>query len=241
MTRIGIITGLAMEADIVRLAASTLVASPLAGGEQPLIEHGFGRENAATVAGKFVGQGITALLSFGFAGALDTSLSTGQVVVAGVVRNEDGEVLESDPDWRAAALEKLTPLGAGQADLLSVGTVVADASAKARLRTMSGAGAVDMESFGVARVAHEVGVPFIAIRVILDTASQAIPPSALAGMDENGAITPGRALRHLLSRPGEIGAVIGLAMASRKAQKVLSRVAGLGLPTFGFSPPGGLG
>ena len=64
---------------------------------------------------------------------------------------------------------------------------ITGAAAKAATRRETGAVAVDMESSAVAEVAAASHVPFMAIRVIVDTALDAIPASVTAA-GESGQI-----------------------------------------------------
>jgi nucleoside phosphorylase len=58
---------------------------------------------------------------------------------------------------------------------------------KRALRAETGALAVDMESHVAARVAARRGLPFAVVRVISDSADEALPPAAQIGMKPDGA------------------------------------------------------
>lgn len=227
--KLGLVTGLVLEADTVRAASAGLDEI-----FAPLVAQGFGPEAAADGARELVAQGATALLSFGFAGGLDPGLKTGDLLVASSISNEGGNSIAADEDWQAGALRRFRELDAQAGAILSMAGVVADAAYKGELLVRYGAAAVDMESHAVAGVAAESGMPFLALRVILDDARSELPPSALASVDETGAVSPLKAAAALAKRPQDIPAMARLAADNAKASKTLSRVARLGMPLFGL-------
>ena len=92
-----------------------------------------------------------------------------------------------------------------------------------------------MESHVVAAVAAAAGVPFIAVRAIADPAARALPRAALAAAGPDGTLQLGALVAALLARPGEIGDMVGLARASRKAMRALRGVAALGGPLLALA------
>ena len=182
-----------------------------------------------------VSEGCAGLLSFGMAGGLDPGLDPGAVVVPDAVIAPGGGRFEADKAWRErlrAALRQTMEVSA--APLVGSDTLVPAPEAKRSLNRDTDAVAVDMESHAVALAAHDGGVPFLALRVIADPAARAVPEWILRGVDAGGAPRPGRLLAGLLFRPWDVGVIIGLAGDSKKALRVLSRVALLAGPRFGF-------
>jgi hypothetical protein len=84
-----------------------------------------------------------------------------------------------------------------------------------------------MESSAVAQVAEAHGVPFIAVRVIVDTARDGIPQT-VAGASRAGKLRTGRLILGLLRSPLEIAALLRLARRYRLALRSLRAVASLG-------------
>ena len=83
MTKLGIVTGMAFEADILHAAADRLAEA-----QRPIIVcHGFGRSASRRAALEAVSLGAEALLSFGIAGGLDLALKAGNVIAATAVRD----------------------------------------------------------------------------------------------------------------------------------------------------------
>jgi adenosylhomocysteine nucleosidase len=104
---------------------------------------------------------------------------------------------------------------------------IAGVAAKAAARRETGAVAVDMESSAVAEVAAASHVPFMAIRVIVDTALDAIPASVTAA-GESGQIQIGRLLLGLARSPGDVVPLVRLARRYRAAMGSLRAVGKLG-------------
>jgi adenosylhomocysteine nucleosidase len=133
-----------------------------------------------------------------------------------------------DPIWHERLFRRL----AGHIDLhtgllAESKVVLATPAEKRALFDSTGAIAVDMESAAVAAVAHQVGVPFVAIRVIADRADLTVPQSLLRSVDEFGRLRPLTFLRELFVRPNDLFSLIRLARYFRTAQASLAAIAGL--------------
>lgn len=101
------------------------------------------------------------VISVGFAGALDQSLSVGDVFTPRtVIDSRDGS---------------RTDTHSGQGALISFPSV-AHREQKARLADAYGAAAVDMEGASVAQGAEKHGLPYRAVKAISDDADFALPP-----------------------------------------------------------------
>lgn len=201
---------------------------------RPRIVTAYGPARADIAARDLVAAGVNGLVSMGFAGALAPGLSAGQVLIGGAVLDPTGARLESDADWCARALYQLRALAPEAATIVSGVGVLADPAAKTRLYQATGARAVDMESGALAAAAAEAGLPFLAIRVVLDSAARTIPDSALAAISEDGTISTFDVMRALLKAPGDLPALMALALDEKRALRSLRRVARRGLPLFGF-------
>jgi adenosylhomocysteine nucleosidase len=213
--RLGIVVGLPQEAAILQRVLGA--ATP------PLACAGATPEGAARAAAEIVASGAGELLSFGFAGGLDPALRPGDIVVGAGVVAADGTMAATDDalaQHLCAALDSSDC--AWSAGLVAdVDRVLATAAAKQELAARSGATIVDMESRAVART----GLPFAILRVVVDPAERAIPPSVLAALTPSGRLNPLALIGGLLRRPGEIGALRALARDSTAARASLHRAA----------------
>jgi adenosylhomocysteine nucleosidase len=108
--------------------------------------------------------------------------------------------------------------------LLTRSAPIDSVSDKALAFRETGAVAVDMESLSVAQVAAAFGLPFIAVRVIVDTAADVLPQAVLAA-NRAGSLEMGRLLGGLVRAPSELAALIRLAQRYRTATRSLTAVA----------------
>jgi adenosylhomocysteine nucleosidase len=188
---------------------------------------GAGPEAAARCAALLAGEGVTALLSWGCAAALDPGLKPGDLILPASIIGADGQTLATDPAWRLRLASLLEPhLPVCQGKLLESRRIVSSAQEKRALFAATGAVALDMESAAAARAALELGLPFLAVRSIVDPAGVDIPPSIAAAFDENGVLHVPRMLgRALLRRPADFIGVIQLGRHFGAAMKTLKAVA----------------
>jgi hopanoid-associated phosphorylase len=218
-------TGLLREARIVGGGETTAIAG---GGDQPSLE---ARLDAVAPRAK-------AIASIGIAGGLAPRLRVGAWVVADRVLADDA-VVTTDEAWSAFIAERLGDATRGL--LLGRNAMVMTASEKALLHRTTAALAVDMESHVAARVAKRHRLPFVAARVICDPASHSLPPAACVGMKPDGAMDIVAVLRSLLSRPGQLPALIGVALDAERAFAALLRGHRRLGPRLGFPDLGELG
>lgn len=200
---------------------------PLA--EALLMVSGMGWEPAHRAARALMAKGATALASVGTAGALDPALGCGVIVLPEEVVSLEGPPVPADPLWRyelAGALPRDRVYGGR---LLGTRLPLGSRLDKAVARRETNAVAVDMESAAIARVAAESGVPFLAVRVIVDTAGEDLPRAVLAASLGASPSTP-KLLAGLARAPRDIGALIRLTKRFRAACTVLASIGEPGLP-----------
>lgn len=190
---------------------------------------GLGPARAYAAARGLIGEGAGAILSVGLAAGLDPGLAGGALVLGNEVVAPDGGRYGCEPRLRAGLLERLHAAGLEVAvgAVAGVDRPLLRPEEKARLFAAAGAKAADMESHGVARAAAEVGVPFLVLRAVADPADLALPRLADEALRPDGSLRPVRALMGLGSRPWELGRLLALACASRRAFAALRGVAPL--------------
>lgn len=184
---------------------------------------GIGCAGAETTARALIDAGAGALVSFGMAGGLDPRLSAGAICVPSEVISADGARFITAQAWAERVSASAGGSTAG-GTLLTSAHAIATIEDKARAYLETGAGLVDMESLGVARIAAMHGVPFIAVRVIVDTAADVLP-AAVAAATRDGRVRIGRFIRALSRSPAELGAILRLAQRYRAATRSLTAVA----------------
>ncbi|QOL48187.1 phosphorylase family protein [Massilia litorea] len=178
--------------------------------------------------------GWAGILSFGCAGALDPALRAGDCVMASSVTSAAG-TFAVDPAWTRSLQERLPRAHCGA--LAGLDAPLISRAAKAQLWQASGALAVDMESHAAALAARRLGLPFAAMRIVLDPASRSLPPCALTAMRKDGTTDPAALLRALALAPGQLAPLLLLAADAWRARRTLRAVRA----RFGtaLAPPGG--
>ena len=193
---------------------------------------GMGQARAYRAARSLAGQGVSALVSFGTAGALAPGLGAGDVVLGTAVLFGQ-EIIEADPDWPSRLAGKLDGrVRVGQGKILHAEAVLATPLDKSRLFLSTAALAVDMETAGVARAAAEHGLPWLAIRAIVDAQGVSIPALALGALSASGRPRLGKLLAGIAHAPAGIPRLLRLGWdfhTARSALKTVVRLAGYGL------------
>lgn len=226
MNELGIVAALAIELRpfgpaISRPAAVTSqTVGPL------IIASGMGRAAAAAGARRLVNAGAGALMSWGLAGGLDPALAAGTIVLPREVVSPDGTVFATASAWRERLLHAIA---ASQAvcggRLLTSRELIGSPADKARVWRRMNAVAVDMESLAIAEIAAENRLPFLAVRVIVDTAADALTAVLIAAAGEAGGRGIGRLFGALVRAPGELPDFIRLFSRYRAASRALALVA----------------
>ena len=138
-------------------------------GKPVMVAHtGVGMKSAQRIATEVLaGEKFSAAISSGFAGALDPSLSIGDLVIA---KNY------SDPSLLELARGELAPAQGMKVGALHTGAeVIETAQEKKSLFEKTHAIAVDMETSAIHSVCLAAGIPFLSLRAVSDTAEQDVP------------------------------------------------------------------
>jgi len=203
-----------------------------AAAQHVVVQAGVGRIRAAAGARLLIRRfSLQGLVSFGFAGGLTPELARGTLIIGTEVVCEDGSgkraVASRDlvKQFCAAADAERLPMQQGR--LVSSRDIVADPASKTDLRNKSGACAVDMETVGIAEAADETGLPWVAVRAIVDRAMDTLPPVCLTMLREDGQVATGRLLRMICRSPlvlRHIGRLAGdTALARRHLSQAFER------------------
>ena len=165
-----------------------------------------------------LGDGASGVLSFGLCGGLDPALAPGDLVVGTGVGT-----FAVDEDWLTRLTRALPGVAVG--GIAGSDAIVGSVSAKAALRSATGAIAADMESHRAAELASEAGVPFAILRAVSDGASESLPLCAQMGFRSDGSVDVGAVIRGLIARPSEFPALMRTARNAGKAMTALAEAA----------------
>ncbi len=189
-----------------------------------LVQAGMGIQNAESAFGYvFDSDGADLVLSAGFGGALYDGAAVGDLIWASrVLLLSEGlpAVLEL-PDSN-----KITTKLSGRTDILdgSILTLtkqVKKSAIKKILPPEFSHPVCDMETYPLAKLSLERGLPFLAVRSIIDTLDEEIPPEFFGVTDGPGRYRFSRALGILLSNPSLIPQSIKIGRNSETASKNL--------------------
>jgi adenosylhomocysteine nucleosidase len=229
---IGVVSALKSEASCVMNLRFPILKIANVARNTRLCLSSMGNDAAHIAADRLLDFGCEALVSFGVAAALDKKLIPGDLVLAESIIDGEESFPVSEP-WRNR-LEQLLP-----PQLTVVGGSIAKSSApltsaqeKLALGEVTGACAADMESAAIARVAAEEGVPFIAIRVIVDPIEFSPPDALLSAVYPDGAVDILRLISLLMDGSVRFKTLwhLGLGMyAARTTLRKVVQVAGMKL------------
>jgi adenosylhomocysteine nucleosidase len=225
LSRAGVVVALAAEARAWSPAPARGLPFTTLDDGTLLAVSGVGYRAAASTAALLLDAGVDGLISLGLAGGLDPALRAGCLLLPDAVSSADGPDVIADALWRARVIRTLPPSQtAANGRLWTSLTPVLTVEAKRRLYADSGALAVDMEGMAVGRIASGARMPFLAVKVLVDTALDALPRAAMA-VDHTGRVRAGQLAGTLLRHPGEIIALMRLARRYYPAQRTLRRTA----------------
>ena len=168
----------------------------------------------------------SAALMLGVAGAVEPGLETGRLLLAdSYVLDAVGELPESiapSAEMLAAAVAAAADVGmaAHRGASLTVDHLVCDGAERGRLRECYGAASVNMEDYAVAAAARRAGVPFLSVRVVLDTAEQRLP-GYLPGLSKGR----GAVVTQVMAQPWRIPTLLRLRSQMELCQAALARFA----------------
>jgi nucleoside phosphorylase len=151
------------------------------------------------------------------------------LIVADAVICADGSKIQTDRSWVEGLTGKLEahniPFVIG--GILGLDEIAFLPETKRSLFSGTGALCVDMESHAVIHAASLEAIPFIALRVVADTAGDGIPSAASHALALDGSVQVGSLALALAKKPGDIAGLLKLRKLSASGFETLRRVAPL--------------
>ena len=179
------------------------------GREFAVVGHGIGHRRATEIARHTFDlmPGAELVVGTGVVGALSSGLKPGDLVLADRILTIDGDgqiaervIAVGDSHMRAVG-RSLASAGIAYSTgaILTSHRVLATGAEKRRAKESTGAIAVDMETAALASEAAARGLPFVAIRAVLDEVDDEVVGAAMA--DQDGNVKPLAATSYLLRNP----------------------------------------
>ncbi len=195
--------------------------------EVRLFKMGVGPARAERAARKYV-DGADLVLTAGCCGGLAPGASAGMILVPErlLLARDAGEPLrcpDTDIEWAARARHQAERLGLHCSDrpLITVHEALGTPESKRRCHEQTGAVGVDMETAAVAQVAGELGVPHLAMRVVLDSVDDLLPEQHVS--DGEGRIRARKLARAML-KPRSFLSLAHMAVRLKSISETLARV-----------------
>jgi len=163
---------------------------------------------------------VRALVGAGIAGGLSAGLREGEVIAAREVRAADGTSWTADPALFARAKAGADRVGVFVSGVRPCFTAAEKAAVLARHPDAENA-AADLESSGWARAASAAGVPFVAMRAVLDSAEEDLPEAIAVGWTEKG-VDRLRIVARAIARPADVPALLRLRTRTRRAMEAIA-------------------
>jgi adenosylhomocysteine nucleosidase len=197
-----------------------------------LVVTGMGRQRAEEgVDAALARFPVTAVISIGFSGALARELRVGDLVLASELMGLTGSggdeieptIYQADQELLRTAEQTLqtTPLRVVSGPTVTAPDIIATPAAKQDMGRQTGAVAVDIESYWIARAISDRGLPFLALRAISDTQEESLLPFH-GILDEEGNPRARRLAAHLIRKPGSLVALARLARNASRARRALT-------------------
>jgi nucleoside phosphorylase len=162
-------------------------------------------------------------ISSGLAGALQESLSPGDIIAPQELISENShadersEKLRVDPELRRLALDR----GANSADcLLTTNQVLVKQSQKRSCS--SRAQSVDMESFEIVKEACAWGARSVVIRAISDSAWEDLPINFNLTLSKNHQVSAAKVILQLAKNPIALPSLVSFGRQSRESARLLA-------------------
>jgi adenosylhomocysteine nucleosidase len=227
LTTVGIVAALPAELRCLVRAGAPVGATRTVNARVLAQAGGIGAAAARRAAASLIADGVGALVSWGFAAGLDPALAAGTLIISQQLEPAL-PATPAAPDsslWAerlAARLRDRVPLLRGT--IACPNHVVRTAEEKRALGA-SGAVAADMESAAVAAAAADAGIPWLALRVLVDTVDIIVPESVAVAIDAQGRFGMTRFLRAMIHHPMDLARLPALSSAYRRAMRTLETVA----------------
>jgi adenosylhomocysteine nucleosidase len=181
----------------------------IAGREFAVVGHGIGHRRATETARRAFDSipGAKLVIGTGVVGALSSGLKPGDLVLSDRIMTIDGDgrltdqvIVVNDTHLRAVG-RSLTSAGVAHSTgaILTSHRVLGSGAEKRRAKESTGAIAVDMETAAIALEAAARGVPFVAVRAVLDQVDDEVVGAEMA--DEEGNVRPLAATSYILRNP----------------------------------------
>jgi adenosylhomocysteine nucleosidase len=151
---------------------------------------------------------VTAVISFGFCGALLETLNVGDIVASNVFKAESS-LSQSGSIAPATEIGTDSPSNCMTGSCVTVGVPVTAIETRITLRKDYRCDIVDMETYWIARIVIDANLPFVSLRAVSDTGREVLPPIGKF-MNTDGEYQWNKAVWHFVSHPQDVPSLLHL-------------------------------
>jgi len=201
------------------------------GASALIIASGMGKERSEAATEWLVRQhNPTLIISVGFGGGTKSAIDTSTIVISTSVSLLKGsplewslpadlESIEADARWASVArmAVELNGIDFAHGPIITVPIVARSPGMKEWLGGKFGVYSVDLESYWVAKVATDASIPFLGIRVIVDSVDMTLPELVSQMPDTPSGGRTGKAISYALKSPRNISELTRLGRTSSRA------------------------
>ena len=201
------------------------------GASAIIVASGMGKERAEAATQWLVRQHKpTLIVSVGFGGGTKPAVDTSTIVISTSVSLLKGsplewsppvdlESIEADARWASVArmTVELNGIDFAQGPIITVPIVARSPGMKEWLGGKFGVYSVDLESYWVAKVATDAAIPFLGIRVIVDSVDMTLPELVSQIPTTPAGGRTGKALSYALKSPRNLSELTRLGRTSSRA------------------------
>lgn len=186
-TNFGFIVGVKEEYDVLR-------------NKEYDIKIAYGAKNA-TKAAKILCKKAECIVSFGFAGSIDSNLTNGEIIIPKFLigKNKKKKFLSSK--YRTTILRRLSNQKVNEKGIISVDKIINENESKKKIYDKFQASSIDMESDSIYKICFEQKKPLIIVRVIFDDLNFNIPNFIVRSTNSNGDISITNLLKFVSTNP----------------------------------------
>ena len=185
---------------------------------------GYGKDSAAATK-KLLNSSIDCVISFGFAGSINSDLKRGQIILPDNIVWENNKCVPTSLKYRKYIKDLLNEFKLITSNLGTISNIINKQDQKKELSIKKNISAIDMESEFIQKEAIKKKVPFIALRVIFDDLELNIPDFIKKSSNTKGVINYKKVILNLILRPINFIQLIKLSINFFMCIKVLKKLA----------------
>ena len=160
----------------------------------------YGAKNASKAA-KILCKKVECIVSFGFAGSIDSKLTNGEIIIPKFLIDKNKKKKFLSSKYRSTILHKLSNQEVNEKGIISVEKIINENKSKKRIYEKFKASSIDMESDSIYKICCEKKIPLIIVRVIFDDLSFNIPNFIVKSTNSNGDISITSLLKFVSTSP----------------------------------------